>query len=480
MSESEAGDAAAPDDRPGSRASRLAHRLLVTGAVRSDPRHRSIRASTLVILLAAVFALVGTVRHFSATEFFADAPIKFDLALRAVAHGWYTPDRTFPVTIIDIDETTHRAWGSPAVTPREPLTRMLEIVTAARPQAVVVDIDLSWGDDATAAADGGSLGLRRFLEQYAGPAPLIFPKRLERASDGMQRMAASPLDDLFQRNSSLAWAHADFQTGSGGAVHNWQDWLSVCTNDRAEWLPSVETTLASLLATLPPGLDRPVTPTSLGDGCGPQRADADHQRRLLIGPRITGDDRPALRTDARSVSASLLLDPQLARNDAQLFANRVVFIGATHASAGDEWLTPSGVLPGVELLANTVRYAPLERQAPGFLGRLVHRVVALLLFVFFAAVEWRFRGLVALLVATAGTLVVVALGLGLFEDLAVLDAVEAAILLAVIYKAIETVLEFVAEVRALRARFPAGLLGTLRALGAACLREHEPARPQGG
>lgn len=466
--------------RAGTRASRLAHRLLVTGALRQDPDHASIRATTLAVIVAAGFALLGTARQFSAAEFFADAPVKFDLALRAVAHGWYTPAGAIPVTIVDIDSATHRAWGQPAVTPREPLVRMLEVVTAAQPSAVVVDIDLSWGGDANAAPGSDFARLQDFLAQYAGPAPLIFPKRLERAPDGSLAMAASPLDELFARNESLAWAHASFQTSAGGAVRSWQDWIAACDDGRPEWLPSVATSLALLLVTLPPGMERPLRPAEPGGNCGAPQAEAGHERRLLIGPRITGDGRLLANADARAISASLLLDPQVARNDAQLFANRVVFVGATHAGAGDDWLTLSGVLPGVELLADTVRYAPLESKMAGRAGDIVHRAVSLLLFAMLVVLERRFRGMVALFLGTAFMLAVVAVGLAWFEDLAVLDSVEAAILLVVIYKALETVLEFAADFRALRGRFPRGAKGTLRAMGAACLREPGAAEPQGG
>jgi CHASE2 domain-containing sensor protein len=187
---------------------------------------------------------------------------------------------------------------------------------------------------------------------------------------------------------------------------------------------------------------------------------------------MTGDHRPAPRPDARSVSATFLLDPEQARDDAQLFGGRVGFIGATHLAAGDFWLTPGGVLPGVELLANTVRYAPLQRASPSLGVRVAHRALALLLFVFFVYVDWRLRGLAALFVATLGTLVVVATGLAAFEDLGVLDALEAAILLFVACKALETVLGFIADMKSKRAQFVPGPRGWWQTVKAACLRDH--------
>jgi len=466
MIDRKAGRAAPHGVPPKSVASRLLHCMLVTLGLRSDPRHAAIRASTLAMLFCIMFALLGVIRHFSTAEVLAHSPFKFDLALRAVSKGWLVSDRTIPITIVDIDDATHRAWGSPAATPREPLTRILELVAAARPAAVVTDIDLSFSVGEPGQPDAGTRRLRQFLESYAGPAPLIFPKRLEPAPAGTRALTSSPFDDVFERNSRLAWAHAAFETGSGGAVRSWRDWLEVCVDSRTAWVPSVETSLAAQLPELPIGLDRPAPPSAARRDCSGTHDSSGHEQRLLIGPRMTGDNRPARRPDVQTVSAGLVLDPQLARDDARLFGGRVVFIGATHLGAGDFWLTPSGVLPGVELLANTVRYAALQRETPGVGVRVLHRALTLALFAFFIYVDRRLRGLVALFVTTLGTLLVVAFGLAVFEDLGVLDAVEAAILLVIACKALDTVLGFIADLKSKRGH------GWWQTMKAACLREN--------
>ncbi len=453
---------------------RVAHWLKVTIAWESDPNSESIRAGTLACIVGILFAVLGTVQQFAVADFFADSPITFDLSLRALSLGWFDPDRTIPVTIVDIDEETNRDWGSPPITPRDQITRMLEIVVSAHPAAVVVDIDLSWGDEANGGADAGLRVLHDFLQRYAGPAPLIFPKRIEPARDGTHRMAASPVDEVFETNSRLAWAHASFETGSGGAVRNWHDWLGVCTKSGPAWLPSVATTLAAMMSPLPKGLERP-SPPPQAHSC---KSDADpggRSQRLLIGPRVTGDRRSGSRADAQAISASLLLDPQIARDDAGLFGGRVVLIGATHASSGDFWLTPSGVLPGVELLANTVRFATLQAHAKARAGQVAYRCAALLLFALFVLAEWHMRGLVALFVSTLCMLLLVVVALGFFADFGVFDSVETAILLFIPYKFLGTVLDFIDDFRAKRRRSASGFWGTLRA---ACVREHKP-RPQG-
>ena len=448
------------------------HWLMVTVGARPDPSREVIRALLLASLVGAVFALSGAIKEFAAASFFVESPIDLDHSLRALSLGWFASDRTIPITIVDIDESTNRAWNSQAITPRDDLARMLEVVTAAGPISVVADIDLSWGDQPDAAVNDGQRVLREFLQQYRGRAPLIFPKRTEPSPDGSSRKAASPFDEVFEKNSRLSWAHASFETDAGGAVRNWHEWLQVCTTSGAEWLPSVPVRLAAVVETLPRGLDRPVAMATHESTCAPASGDSARKpKRLFIGPRLTGGGR-APAADAQSISASLLLTPEISRNDARLFGGRVVFIGATHASAGDFWLTPSGVLPGVELLANTVRFAPLQGESQGRTARLVHRSTALLLFAVFACVQWWLRGLAALAVATIFTLVVVAVAIEGYDNFGVFDSIEAAILMMIAYKALEFLFEYVDEVKAAHARLAPARWRWLRTLCAAFVREH--------
>lgn len=475
MSHSETEDAKSQRGRFRAAAKRPWHWLLVTLGMRPDPRREAIRALLLASLVAAVFALSGAIKEFTAASLFVEAPIDLDHSLRALSLGWFGSDRTIPITIVDIDENTNRAWNSQAITPRDKLTRMIEVVTAANPIAVIVDIDLSWGDQPDAAVPTGQRALLEFLQQYRGPAPLIFPKRIEPSPEGINWMAASPFDDVFESNSRLSWAHASFETDAGGAVRDWQEWVKVCTTSGAQWLPSVPVRLAAVVETLPRGLDRPAAMATHDATCAPASGEsADTPKRLIIGPRLTGEGRAARAADAQAVPASLLVDDKIARNDARLFGGRVVFIGATHASAGDFWLTSSGVLPGVELLANTVRFAPLQSESRDGSAKLAYRSIALLLFVVFACLQWWLRGLAALVVATIFTLVVVAIAIERYDNFGVFDSVEAAILLMIAYKALEFVFEYIDDVKAACARPAPGRRRWWRTLRAAFIREHEP------
>lgn len=416
------------------------------------------RAGVLAALVAVVFAALGTVRAFAPAEALGESPFNLDLALRTVAIGWFEPSRTVPVTLVDIDEETYRGWGTPAVTPRGELARLLATVTAAGPAAVMLDIDLSWGHG-QAAPDAGDAALRDFLAAYGGPAPLVLPKRLENGDDGRRAPAASPLDPLVAANAHVHWAHATFETDSGGTVRDWAPWLALCAEPPGQWLPAVATVITTAL-----GTSAATAPPS--DACA---SPPEPVRRLLVGPRLTGAGAPLAARDAQAIPAAFLLDPELARDDGQLFGGRVVLIGATHASAGDAWLTPAGVYPGVELLAHTVRFAPLQRAA-GPAAEIAQRAKALLFFALFTAAAWWLRGVVALLAALLAALLVVAVAAGRFEDFAIFDALEAGILLTVAWHALRAVADFVVDWRELRAEAPEGVQGWLRTLRAVCIR----------
>ncbi len=86
-----------------------------------------------------------------------------------------------------------------------------------------------------------------------------------------------------------------------------------------------------------------------------------------------------------------LTEPGYARDDERLFAGRVALIGNTHQQATDRWRTPEGVQPGVELVADTIRFA--SRQLAMSQDKRFWAVSALLLA--FCVVRILFRPLLA-------------------------------------------------------------------------------------
>lgn len=443
-----------------SRRRRLARRLRVTFAIDQAAGSKLTRATTLLILVVLAFAIAGTVRTFGPMRFVARSPINFDLALRTVSAGWYQPRQVIPVAVVEIDQATHQAWGSPPVTPRDKLVELIDTVAQAAPAAIIVDIDVGWG-----GVDPGMPLLREYLSAYTGP-PLLFPRRIDPAPGGARKATSTPLDTVFAVNPRLAWSHASFETDSGGKVRQWADWIEVCAEDGTFQLPSMPARLSLLLDPLPQGLAR-ATPPPLTGAC---RRDADPRAQLLlIGPRFAGPERRGMSADAAVVSALAMLDPELDRDDSWLFGDRVVLIGATYPASGDFWLTPSGVLPGVEMLAHTVRFATL-RTSPGWRSDVAFRVAALTGFVLIALISVYLVGLALALAFIAGTLLFVSVPIWLWQYYRVFEALEVAVLLFVFYKFVQIMLDTLEDWRARRELFPLGWRGSLRAVWAVCHR----------
>lgn len=406
----------------------------------ADIRRQARRARYLAVLVGLAGFLPQRCIPASHLALLAHSHFELDNSVRTLAAGRFSASQIAPVTVVDIDEATQAAWRHPVTTPRSDLVRMIDVVAAANPAAIVVDIDISWGGQA-GPTDSASRSFRTYLQRYGGLAPLIFPKRFALDAEGFRNPVASSFDEVFRTNSRLAWAHAEFVTGAGGAVRTWSEWVAVCSADGPAWLPSVETAVA-LHADPALGILPPVTPPALPVRCGSVEPVTS---RLLLGPRITGPARSGSVRNAQAVSATALLDPAIARDDSSLFTGRVVLIGATHADGGDKWLTPIGVLPGVELLANTIRYARLE-PTDGLLAEFWRRLVAVAVFLVFVAIV---RGLKD--PARPITFVLVALGLT-FAALKLgwfgfLDALETAVLLTIVFEAFRMLIEFYVDFR---------------------------------
>jgi len=414
---------------------RILRAVCVTLGLERHPRSRSVRSLTLGLVSLLVFAIAGNGVFVRPLRQAAEKPFEFDWALRTLSLGWFDESRTLPVAFVEIDDATHRGWGSPATAPREAIARMLEVVARSRPAAIVADLDLGYGVEA--ATDP----LGRFLQSYRGDVPIVFPQRVDTDEAGLRRIATGPFDGVFAANRHLHWAHASFAAHEG-VVREWDPWLTVCDDRGARVLPAVATELARVL---PPGwhglarVGPPPAPTGCADDPPPGES-------LLIGRRLTGPGHPPLMAEATLVSASALLDADVARDDAALFADRIVFIGSTYAGSGDSWVTPSGVLPGVELVANTVRFLPLQ-QAAGARAEFAYRATTVLSFLVLGLLFWLFRPSVAVLVLMPAFLLVVALAVGAWGYFRVFDAIAAALLLFVQCKAIEAALTLVEDWR---------------------------------
>jgi hypothetical protein len=90
----------------------------------------------------------------------------------------------------------------------------------------------------------------------------------------------------------------------------------------------------------------------------------------------------------------------------------------------------------------------------------------------FAFADWYLRPVIAIVATAAGVLALIGVAIGLFHDYRVFDLIETAILLAIIYKALRTILDFIAGITMQRQDFPRGWRGVLMTLKNACVRPH--------
>jgi CHASE2 domain-containing sensor protein len=160
---------------------------------------------------------------------------------------------------------------------------------------------------------------------------------------------------------------------------------------------------------------------------------------LLVGEPLTGLPATLVTDSVVSIAAGLVLDPDFARDDRRLFGGRVVFIGSSHSDTRDFRLTPSGVRPGVELLANAVRFAAL--QAPWDHDSDWHyKAVVLFAFVLLAATGWFFNKPLGLLLQVVVGLISLVIAANSFGYYLYFDALEDAIALALLFSALEALL----------------------------------------
>ncbi len=404
--------------------------------------------SRLAPLLGAIYLACGSQAPGWPIALVGAGAVNPDIALRAAAIGWLPDDRTTPITLVAIDDATDAAWGNPALTPRAELVQVIERIVVQRPTALVVDIDVSWGT--TRDSTAGEPELRDFLGAHPGPTMVVLPKRVRTDADGTRRFAVSPLDSLVALHPHVRWAHANFMVEGSGSVRRWSPWLAACDGDAPVMLPSVADAVVDDATSAPPA------------GC--TEADDPADRPMLVGPSLTGIGAGGFASQARVIPAIAVLDTLVARDDAALFADRVVLLGLTHTTSGDLWMTPAGPRPGVELLAGTVQFAPFQ-PGDGIGPELGRRVIGLLLFGAFIWLAAHLRGVVpTVVVLVLLVLVLTRVALGTFGWLGFVESLEAAILLTIWYEALRAVSEVISNIRRGRATYAGQPRRTWRAV----------------
>jgi len=347
-----------------------------------------------------------------------------DQWIRSVTFTIVHPADTTPITYVDIDDALYRQiWGMPTVTPRGELLKMLVPLAASGASAVVIDVDLAWGER--------HVGLADFLKDYNGPAPLIFIRHLEETQDGV-RDSETPYDDVFATNSAwLHWAHAYFLSDGDGVLRDWLPWVPVCNDAETLMLPAVATLIASKQLTPPavfgecPTIDEslayPIVYTEDYGFASGRGASAEDANLWFPDPDAA----------ARRLPASFLLDGSNIDFTA-LFAGRIAIVGGSHTAGQDLRLTPIGVLPGAVIQANTIHHAVRQLESSRY-PEWLRRVIVVLLFLLLSLVSFP--------VAAIGVILITTIFVGAFSYYPIFGQMQSAALLFVQFRVLAWLFE---------------------------------------
>lgn len=334
-------------------------------------RKEGYRHAVVLMVITIGFVLIGKAVLWPLDAALAllpvSAPVSVDsfLVAGSAVLGVVRPEEDVPVTLVEIDEALYAEWGRPCVTPRDQLARLIGLVAAQQPSAIVVDINL---DCAASCTLGGDCDLNAFFAAYRGP-PLVLVRGMymETSPNAEPKVRASrtAYEDAIGSNPNILWAHTMYLTDSDGTVRRWRDAWEACTDAGTETVLAVPIQLAAALTGRGSLARAPAR-----SGLCSFSAQTSPQHLVVLGAPIVGQAH--LNTSGpRVMPARQLLDPDRAIERGGYFSveGRVVIIGATHAASGDIWRTPIGLMPGMELIAHTLRFAPaqLERQldSPG-------------------------------------------------------------------------------------------------------------------
>lgn len=302
-----------------------------------------------------------------------------DLAVRLAVNlrGHYS--EAIPVTLIDIDDSTYRTWGEPALIPRLKLFGIIAKVAKERPLAIVVDIDLASSESQPWAE------VQEFLQRYvqsegsSKEVPLLLVRKLRADPKHAQGNSAyltvrdGEVEAVVAKSQTIAWVSALLEPNEVGIFDRWSAFNPLCTDNPSRGIPSIalaayvihERGRQSLR-----DLDLDVGAASKRECIGEAGSSAERKAGLKLTsepamiPYFFGWPLPstaALATTNTSAGRRPILmrlaagDVEAAREiAAEALENRIVVIGASHADSQDIHRTPLGLMPGSHILANTI------------------------------------------------------------------------------------------------------------------------------
>jgi CHASE2 domain-containing sensor protein len=197
-----------------------------------------------------------------------------DIALDSVMywHSDFTPrlangDKMQRMALIDIDQQTYRAWGSPVLTPRDKLKDLIEAAVKGGASVIAVDIQLSWWSDGCIHEDGKSHAcspsdtraddelasyLKSINEREDDGAPLVILTRAYHSPsetgvlDDQDFLVRPPsfLDKVLIEEKNVFWSSTFFKIDSDEIRRRWQLASLVCQDGHLTVVPSMQLLVA--------------------------------------------------------------------------------------------------------------------------------------------------------------------------------------------------------------------------------------------
>lgn len=325
-----------------------------------------------LVAVFSYFGLASQIAGFSVNPGEKDRVARWSAVLSGATRN------AIPVTLVDIDGPAMAALGHPARVPRDLIAGLVSLAAAKSASGLFLDMDTSRpltpeGDAALAAliaawpADAPPLALARRLSPVAG--------------DGAERLVDEPsiLDAAVRDHPNILWVTSISRVDADRVVRRWELSQTLCAGGTGRTLPSPQLFAAAVA-------DRPARPLADVEAFSRARsAELCEGRAHAVSWPRNPDPRaaiPFLIADApdwanpqfiardgvsvplfRRISARALMRPdgttvapRAVADD--LFRDRFVIIGASHAESMDGHLTPIGFLPGALVVANAVATAP--------------------------------------------------------------------------------------------------------------------------
>lgn len=375
------------------------------GGKASKSKERIVTAVILVVSAVLLLAGVGQ-RVIEAYDRFKKAD--YITAVSLVMTG--VPDNALPVTLLDVDDKTRAAWGTPRITPHSALARLIQESARLKAAMIVSDFDLS----PDRPDDPGDPELIATLAGYPADAPTLLLARKISFTRGeneefvAQDTASTPYDAATAGKPNIRWITTLNDIAGDRQVRRVRMWQTVCKDAGGVALPSAGLVAAALLY--------PNDPRAADlEAFLKSRADSDCRKVpevALPWPKFVGQAATVPyvipdRTDTRSlfriqrdgretvvlrrISAGQIVtyDGSAARlageMDKDPIEGRVVMIGATHADTSDFYNTPLGTMPGVLIIANSIVQAKsISDTVP--MSPWLSNIFALALFLIYAAI----------------------------------------------------------------------------------------------